>query len=125
MNAALSETVHRLSWAGDETGRLAILVGDAPPHYYADETWTYKNALPELAARGIKLVTVGASGVDKSTEYLFREMSAYTGGRYVWLTDDSGVGEAHTYADTPSYQVEHLDRLLIRVIGDEARAFKR
>jgi Mg-chelatase subunit ChlD len=125
VNAALSETVHRLSWAGDETGRLAILVGDAPPHYYADETWTFKNALPELSARGIKLVTVGASGVDKSTEYLFREMSAYTGGRYVWLTDDSGVGEAHTYADTPSYQVEHLDRLLIRVIGDEARAFKR
>lgn len=125
VNAALGETVHRLSWAGDETGRLAILVADAPPHFYADEAWTYKNALPELSARGIKLVTVGASGVDKSTEYLFRQMSAYTGGRYVWLTDDSGVGEAHTYADTPSYQVEHLDRLLIRVIGDEARAFKR
>jgi Mg-chelatase subunit ChlD len=125
VNAALNETVHRLSWAGDETARLAILVADAPPHYYADETWTYKNALPELNARGIKLVTVGASGVDKSTEYLFRQASAYTGGRYVWLTDDSGVGEAHTYADTPSYQVEHLDRLLIRVIGDEARAFRR
>lgn len=125
VNAALNETVHRLSWAGDETGRLAILVADAPPHFYADEAYTYKHALPELNARGIKLVTVGASGVDKSTEYLFREASAYTGGRYVWLTDDSGVGEAHTYADTPSYQVEHLDRLLIRVIGDEARAFRR
>lgn len=125
VNAALSDTVSKLDWAGDETGRLAILVGDAPPHYYADEQYTYKNAIVDLNARGVKLVTVGASGIDKSTEYLFREMSAYTGGRYVFLTDDSGVGDSHITPDITGYQVEHLDKILVRVIGDEARAFKR
>ncbi|MGZ3423387.1 MAG: VWA domain-containing protein [Polyangiales bacterium] len=125
VNAALSDTVNKLDWAGDETGRLAILVGDAPPHYYADEQYTYKNAIVDLNARGVKLVSVGASGIDKSTEYVFRQMSAYTGGRYVFLTDDSGVGDSHLVPDITNYQVEHLDKILVRVIGDEARSFKR
>lgn len=125
VNAALSDTVNKLDWAGDETGRLAILVADAPPHYYADEQYTYKNAILDLNARGIKMVSVGASGIDKTTEYVFRQMSAYTGGRYVFLTDDSGVGDSHLVPDITNYQVEHLDRILMRVIGDEAKSFKR
>ena len=125
VNAALSDTVNSLAWAGDETGRLAILVADAPPHYYADEQYTYKNASWDLSARGIKLVTLGASGIDKTTEYIFREMSAFTGGRYVFLTDDSGIGESHLVPDITGYQVEHLDRILVRIIRDEAKAFVR
>lgn len=125
VNAALADTVQRLDWAGDETGRLAFLVADAPPHYYADEQYTYKNAIVDLNAKGVKLVTVGASGIDKSTEYLFRQMSVYTGGRYVFLTDDSGVGDSHLVPDITGYQVEHLDKILVRAIGDEARSFKR
>lgn len=125
VNAALADTVQKLDWAGDETGRLAFLVADAPPHYYADEQYTYKNAIVDLNAKGIKLLTVGASGIDKSTEYLFRQMSVYTGGRYVFLTDDSGVGDSHLVPDITGYQVEHLDKILVRAIGDEARSFKR
>jgi len=125
VNAALADTVQKLDWAGDETGRIAFLVADAPPHYYADEQYTYKNAILDLNARGVKLLTVGASGIDKTTEYLFRQMSAYTGGRYVFLTDDSGVGDSHLIPDITNYQVEHLDKILVRAIGDEARAFKR
>lgn len=125
VNAALADTVQKLDWAGDETGRLAFLVADAPPHYYADEQYTYKNAIVDLNARGVKLVSVGASGIDKSTEYVFRQMSAYTGGRYVFLTDDSGVGDSHLIPDISNYQVEHLDKILVRAIADEARAFKR
>ncbi|GAC1375459.1 MAG: hypothetical protein NVSMB47_21570 [Polyangiales bacterium] len=125
VNVALSDTIHSLQWAGDETGRLAILVADAPPHYYADEQYTYRDAASDLSARGIKLVTLGASGIDKTTEYVFREMSAFTGGRYVFLTDDSGVGDSHLVPDITGYQVEHLDRILVRVIRDEARSFQR
>jgi Mg-chelatase subunit ChlD len=125
VNQALRDTVKELSWAGDESARMAVLVADAPPHYYADEQYTYKNAINDLSARGVKLVTLGASGIDKTTEYVFRQMSAYTGGRYIFLTDDSGVGESHLTPDISGYQVEHLDRLLVRTIGDEVRAFAR
>lgn len=125
VNQALRDTVKELSWAGDESARMAVLVADAPPHYYADEQYTYKNAINDLSARGVKLVTLGASGIDKSTEFVFRQMSAYTGGRYIFLTDDSGVGESHLTPDISGYQVEHLDRLLVRTIGDEVRAFAR
>ena len=125
VNAALADTVNNLAWAGDETGRMAILVADAPPHYWADEQYTYKNAIWDLSARGIKLVTLGASGIDKSTEYVFREMAAFTGGRYVFLTDDSGVGDSHITPDITGYQVEHLDKILVKVIRDEARSFMR
>jgi hypothetical protein len=125
VNAALSDAVNNMQWAGDETGRVALLVADAPPHFYADEQYTYKQEIWDFAAKGIKIVPVAASGIDKGTEYVFREMAAFTGGRYTFLTDDSGVGDSHLIPDITGYQVEHLDKILVRVIRDEANAFAR
>ena len=39
-----------------------------------------------------------------------------TGGKYVFLTDDSGVGESHEEPDITGYTVEKLNDLMVREI---------
>ena len=40
-------------------------------------------------------------------------------GQYLFLTDHSGVGNPHAEPHVPDYQVERLDRLMIRMIASE------
>ena len=67
-------------------------------------------------AKGIAIYPVAASGVDKPTEFLFRAMAVMTGGKYVFLTDDSGVGDPHAEPDITGYTVEKLNDLIVREI---------
>jgi hypothetical protein len=58
------------------------------------------------------------SGTDKSTEYVMRSIALATNGSYVFLTDDSGVGDKHIKPTTDNYRVELLNDLLQRVISE-------
>ena len=39
-----------------------------------------------------------------------------TNGTYVFLTDDSGIGESHLVPTTGKYEVELLNELILRLI---------
>jgi hypothetical protein len=43
-------------------------------------------------------------------------MAVMTGGKYVFLTDDSGVGNSHEEPDITGYKVEKLNDLMVREI---------
>ena len=45
-----------------------------------------------------------------------RFMAIYTNGTYVFITDDSGIGNAHLEPSVGEYQVEKLSDLMIRLI---------
>ncbi len=59
---------------------------------------------------------MAASGADRSLEYLMRAFGAFTGTPYVYLTDDSGIGNPHMEADTDRVIVEMFSDLLTRVL---------
>jgi hypothetical protein len=63
-------------------------------------------------------VPIGASGVDRGTESLLRQIDVLTGASYIFLTDDSGIGEDHVEPVTGLIEVELLNDLLVRVIED-------
>ena len=42
-----------------------------------------------------------------------------TMGRYLFLTDHSGVGNPHAKPHAPEYAVEHLNRLMVRMIAQQ------
>jgi hypothetical protein len=42
-----------------------------------------------------------------------------TGGRYLFLTNDSGIGNSHTEPHIPCYNVTRLDHAIVRMIGVE------
>jgi len=123
MNEALHTAVHRISWRGEGTARMVVLVADAPPHldYPGPQ---YDHDLRAAAARGIKVFGVGASGLDPQGEFVLRQAAQFTGGRFVFLTyaqanrPASGPGR-ETVHDVQNYSVETLDRLLVRLVSEE------
>jgi Mg-chelatase subunit ChlD len=131
LNEALYETVHGLSWRRDAV-RLVVLVADAPPHLDRCATPTtqqatcpsYDRDMQAALAKGIKLFAVGASGLDPSGEFIFRQMAQYTAGRFVFLTyknakePRSGPG-GETAHDVKQYSVQTLDKLIVRLVGEE------
>ena len=97
-----------------------FMILDAPPHYDAARVKSIQRSVKEAAARGITLIPVVASGIDKNTEFLMRFMALGTNGTYVFLTDDSGIGNSHLKPTIGSYQVEYLNQLLNRLINKYA-----
>jgi hypothetical protein len=106
-----------LSWRTGNVARLAFLIGDAPPH--DDNAAAFIIQVNLARAGGIRLYPVGASGVGDVAEYLFRLAAQSTLGRYLWLTDDSGIGGGHAEPHIPCYQVELLSKLMVRMIESE------
>lgn len=105
-----------LTWRPDAVKTL-LLVADAPPHddLYG-RTW---NAAEHLRARRVHITPVAASGVADEAEYAMRAMAALTQSRYLFLTDDSGIGNPHAPPAIDCYYVTRLDNLLRRVIESQ------
>jgi Mg-chelatase subunit ChlD len=128
LNEALHETVHRMSWRSD-AARMVVLVADAPPHLdYGGPQ--YDVDMQAALAKGIKLFAVGASGLDPVGEYIYRQMAQYTAGRFVFLTykdaADPGSGPGtQTPHDVRGYSVQTLDRLIVKLVGDELARLPR
>lgn len=116
MDQALAAAT-RLQWRAGAAKAL-LLVTDAPPH--DDALAASLKAAEQLRETGVQLVPVAASGVDDTAQYVLRTMAAMTQGRYVFLTDDSGVGDAHAEPDVACYLVSRLDQLLARVLAGVA-----
>jgi len=111
------EQAGKLDWRDRGTARVMFLVGDAPPHdCYGKQTL---EAVDVLAHKGVRVFPVAASGVKLKAEFVMRATSFLTLGQYLFLTDHSGVGNPHAQPHVPDYQVEHLNRLMIRMIASE------
>ncbi|NJB69605.1 hypothetical protein GGR42_000067 [Saonia flava] len=116
VHSALDETINKLQWSSSAKTRIAFLLLDAPPHYNTIVVESLQNSIETAAAKGIKIIPISASGVDKETEFVLRFFSISTNGTYVFITNDSGVGNDHIEASVGEYQVEKLNDLMVRLI---------
>jgi hypothetical protein len=116
-DAAL-EAMNQLTWrSGANTARLAFWVADAPHHAeYKDEL---RQAILAAQGQGIHLYPVASSGVDELTEISLRAAAQLTGGRYLFLTNDSGVGNDHKEPSIPCYFVTKLSAAILRMVDIE------
>lgn len=113
---ALTTAMDSLQWNENAHSKILFLILDAPPH---DAAKAKMNVLiRKSATKGIRIVPVVCSGIDKSTEYLMRCVALATNGSYVFLTDDSGIGNPHIKPTTDEFTVELLNALLQRLIGE-------
>ena len=104
-----------LPWR-QNAAKVVMLIADAPPHEEAVAA-TLASA-GTLRSKGVQIVPLAASGTEDTAQYVMRTMAAMTQGRYVFLTDDSGVGNAHAEPSIGCYQVTRLDQLLTRVLSE-------
>ncbi len=94
--------------------KLAFLIFDAPPHEGTDEE--LRAAVKAAAEQGVRLIPVVASNARRDTELFGRALAICTNGTYVFLTDDSGVGDSHLEPIVGDYEVELLQDLIVRII---------
>ena len=115
VNAALDTAINGLSWNETST-KLLFIILDAPPHPEAAEDMNRLTV--QAAEKGIRIIPILASGGDKETEFLMRDVALKTGGTYLFLTDDSGVSAGgHITPTTGPYTVEKLNDLMVKVIN--------
>ncbi len=117
MDVALDEATMRLPWRSGNVARVAFLIADAPPHN--DKMAGTFAAMNTLRKMQVRLYPVAASGVGDLAEYVMRLGAFMTLGRYLFLTDDSGVGSSHAEPRVPCYEVEKLEALMIRMVASE------
>ena len=112
---ALKNAIHDHEWAKESTAKLLFLILDAPPHSSAKAEM--QAIIKDAAALGIRIIPVAASGIDGNTEYLLRTLGLATGGSYVTLTDDSGIGGSHLEPTIGKSKVYPLNELLLQIIN--------
>lgn len=102
-------------WSEKAT-KILVHVADAPDH--ASNYTKWYDAVLNLAKKGIRVITVASSGIDKETEFYFRCEALLTNGCYGYLTNDSGIGFGHIEATTEEKMpVEYLNAMLVRLIN--------
>lgn len=116
VEAALDDAINKLNWNEEARARIIFLILDAPPHNTEVNQKKLNDLMRKAAEKGIRIVPVGASGINKGTEYLMRSMAIATNGTYTFLTDHSGIGNGHIEPSTDSYKVETFNDILVRIV---------
>ncbi len=116
VHTALEVGINELQWSTTARTRISFLLLDAPPHYTTDIVNDIHAIVEDAARKGIKIIPITASGIDKETEFLMRFMAISTNGTYVFITDDSGIGGEHLEASVGEFKVELLNELMVRLI---------
>lgn len=106
-----------LSWNQDQTARVCFLIADAPSHNTRESRVQF--ALKKLRSQGVVVYPIAGSGVQSRAELIMRHAAFVTGGKYLFLTDDSGIGNSHAEPHIPEYNVERLNSLMTRMIVSE------
>jgi hypothetical protein len=116
MEVGLAEAV-KMQWRTTDTARVLLLVADAPPH--AQDIGKAMTAADALRKKGVAIYPLACSGYDPACELVMRSCAMLTGSQFLFLTDDSGVGEAHGEPHIPFYHVERQGRLMVRMVASE------
>jgi hypothetical protein len=118
VHTALETGLQNLAWNASARARIAFLILDAPAHQdHQGVVESLQKSVRLYAEYGIKLIPVFCSSPSKECEFMCRFFAILTGGTYVFLTDDSGVGGDHIEASVGEFQVEPLNDLLVRLIA--------
>jgi hypothetical protein len=97
--------------------RVAFWIADAPHH--AEHAANMVAAIQNVRAQGVHVYPVAASSADDLTEFTMRVAALVTGGRYLFLTDDSGIGNDHKEPLIPCYLVTTLQKAMLRMLSME------
>lgn len=124
LQSALKEAMQNIDWNKDGI-RLAFIITDAPPHLDYGQTYTYKSASADAKKGGIKIHAVGTGGLNITGEYVLRQISQYTSGRYIFLTygeqgeSEGGRPGSVSHHTGSNYQTDKLEAIIIRFAREE------
>jgi len=118
VHTALDNAVSGHQWRNNAV-KLCFIVLDAPPHSAGEVQGVNESlvkSLTKASKEGIRVIPVMCSGADDDTEYTLRSFAVLTGGTFVFLTNDSGIGNPHQETSVGEYEVETLNECMIRIV---------
>lgn len=118
VHSALQKAIEGQDWQEQARSRLLFLILDAPPHYNEAVIEAIKSQLLLAAQKGIKIIPVTASGIDRETEFLMRFLSIASNSTYTFITNHSGIGNEHLEPTVGEYEVEFLNDLVVRLVDE-------
>lgn len=127
MHAGLSAALDKLQWRSDAVARMVVVIADAPPHLDYQNQRDYADAAKRAAARGIKLYSVSASGMDDTGQVVMRQLAQFTGGSNLFVLR-GGAGPQSVGGGDPQaacggthqdYSSGKLDQLILRKVRVE------
>lgn len=118
VHSALQKAIGEQDWQQSARARLLFLILDAPPHYDENVIGQIQGQIRLAAQKGVKVIPVTASGIDQGTEFLMRILAIASNGTYTFITDHSGIGNDHLEPTVGDYEVEFLNDLIVRLVGE-------
>ena len=124
LQAALEDSMKKIKWNTDGI-RLAYIITDAPPHLDYGQSFDYTKASIEAKERGIKIHSVGTGGLPLDGEYILRQVSQFTSGRYIFLTygeggeSEGGAPGSVSHHTGANFQTDKLEAIIIRFAKEE------
>ncbi|MCI5059181.1 MAG: T9SS type A sorting domain-containing protein [Flavobacteriales bacterium] len=115
VDEALDVAINKLNWS-KSSHKLLFLVLDAPYHEDKNTLSKANQLISKASEKGIKIIPLAGSGINKDTEYLMRSIALATNGRYIALTNHSGIGGDHIEPTTDKLEVKQLNDLLVDYI---------
>lgn len=120
LDYALDDGVLAHEWSAHAKARLMFVLLDAPPHEDESILYSLHASAARASEKGIRMIPVSASGIDKPTEMLLRQLAIATAGTYTFITDHSGIGGGHLDPNPTigEHEVEFLNDLMVRLITE-------
>jgi hypothetical protein len=125
LNQGLAETVDGLQWR-EGAAKVAFLVADAPPHMdYAGDT-PYGDTCRAAVAKGLRVHTVAASGLDEVGSLVFRQIAQFTRGKFVFIEYGGSIDKsAAKHGVAGAVKNDNLEDILFEQIRDEVARWGR
>lgn len=118
VDEALINGVTEHAWREDAV-KVMFMVLDAPAHEESERQGVnnnLRNAVVSAASKGVRIVPVVASGANDDLECTMRKAAAVSGGKYIFLTNHSGIGLDHKDPVDVESDIYPLNDLMVDVV---------
>lgn len=124
LQAALEDALRKMDW-NKEGVRTAFVITDAEPHLDYGQKYTYAQAAKDARSRAIRFHTVGTGGLGVEGEYVLRQLSQFTEGKYIFLTygetgeSEGGAPGSVSHHTGANFQTDKLEAIVIRFVKED------
>jgi hypothetical protein len=128
VDVAMEKSINELNWSENNSTKLMFLLLDAPPHEDSISLMKMRKYSKLASEKGIQIIPIAASGINQKTEFLMKSMAIVTNGEYIYITDDSKIGNSHIKPSGGESKVTFLNDLLVNTIlkycGDPCKNYQ-
>lgn len=125
LNQGLERAVSGVEWK-PEAAKLIFLIADAPPQMRLKGDVLYGDSAIQAVARGIRLHSVAASGLDELGTLVLRQLAQLTRGKFIFIEYGGTQATAASHGVTgPVSGGNNLDDIIAREITAEIEGWGR